>query len=433
MNAIPVRIPAAGSVVVERRSLWHRRVVDPADLAGVLVCAVPLLLGFFLATGVREAETAIYAICTIAVLPHLAPFVASMRRNPVNTALCAVFVVLGVATLAASQQPGANVVPHAKALAATAVWTSIYIIAFSTMESGTSVLRFTKWIRIASVAMSASVYLCAILHFGGVRFGEFLEFRDGSFRAFGPLGDQVSFVIVLPALIALAESRPLAFGIHFGALLLTATRGALLALVAGVVVYLFVLVSRKAPARGALWGIGSIAVAGLIAISPAASNITDRVAMWTTDESYSLRWTAIMSGLSVVAEHPLLGVGFNGFADRRRAIAEDWLATPASENGLSRAANQYVQTATDGGLLAGLALVLFVGLTLRNAWRAIGWRNANPEFIGAQLWLIAVLIGNQGALWLLSDTASGFFILAAAAAAAKAAALARSRHDAVPA
>jgi len=153
--------------------------------------------------------------------------------------------------------------------------------------------------------------------------------------------------------------------------------------------------------------------------------------MSTTDESYSLRWTAIMSGLSVVAEHPLLGVGFNGFADRRRAIAEDWLATPASENGLSRAANQYVQTATDGGLLAGLALVLFVGLTLRNAWRAIGWRNANPEFIGAQLWLIAVLIGNQGALWLLSDTASGFFILAAAAAAAKAAALARSRHDAV--
>jgi len=45
--------------------------------------------------------------------------------------------------------------------------------------------------------------------------------------------------------------------------------------------------------------------------------------------------------------------------------------------------------------------------------------------------LIAVLIGNQGALWLLSDTASGFFILAAAAAAAKAAALARSRHDAL--
>jgi len=90
-----------------------------------------------------------------------------------------------------------------------------------------------------------------------------------------------------------------------------------------------------------------------------------------------------------------------------------------------------VQTATDGGLLAVLALLLFVGLTLRNAWRAIGWREANAELVGTQLWLIGVLIGNQGAPWLLSDAVSGFFMFAAAAMAARAAALARRRSDAV--
>ena len=395
----------------------------------MLVCAVPLLLGTYLSTGIREAEAAIYAICAVAVLPHLAPFVASMRRYSANTALLVVFVMLGVATLGASLQAGSNAVVQSKSLAATAVWASIYIIAFSAVQSGPSLLRFTTWLRFASVAISASVYLCVILHAVGVPFGEYLEFRDGSFRAFGPLGDQVSFVVVLPALVALAESSPLGFAIHFGALLLTATRGALVALVIGVAAYLIVLAARRIRVRSAAWTMASIAVVVLIMISPAASNITDRITASPTDEAYSFRWTAMMSGVSVVSEHPLLGVGFNGFADRRRAIAEDWLATAASENGLSRAANQYVQTATDGGLPAGLALVLFVGLTLRNAWRATGWRDASAEFVGVQLWLIAVLIGNQGALWLLSDAMSGFFIFAIAAMAATAAALARPHHD----
>ena len=429
MNAIPVRIHDAGGPFVERRSLWHRRVVDPADPAGVLVCVVPLLLGTFFMTGIRAAEAAIYAMCTVAVLPHLGPFVVSMRRNGANTALLATFGVLGVAMLAAAQQGAPNAVLQSKALAATAVWASIYVIAFSSAQSTTSVLRFTAWIRGCCVAISASVYLCAALHFAGVSFGEFLEFRDGSFRAFGPLGDQVSFVIILPALVALAEAQPIAFVLHFGALLLTATRGALLALTAGVVAYLIVMATRKMTSRGVLWGLASIAVAVLIMASPVASNIRDRMMVAPTDQEYSFRWTAITSGVTLVAEHPLLGVGFNGFGDRRRAVAEDWLATPASENGLARTANQYVQTATDGGLPALFALVLFVLLTLRNAWRAIAWREANAVLVGTQVWLIGVLIGNQGAPGLLSDAVSGFFMFAAAAMAAKAAALARCQDD----
>jgi len=73
--------------------------------------------------------------------------------------------------------------------------------------------------------------------------------------------------------------------------------------------------------------------------------------------------------------------------------------------------------------------VLFVLLTLRNAWRAIAWREANAVLVGTQVWLIGVLIGNQGAPWLLSDAVSGFFMFAAAAMAAKAAALARCQDD----
>src|SRR5258705_4693398 len=110
------------------------RVVPPADLAGLLVCAVPLLLSVYLAAGIRQAETAIYAICMVAVLPFVAPFIASMRRNPANTAVLTVFVVLGVATLAASQQAGSDVVLSAKGLAATPGWASRYRFAVSTMR-----------------------------------------------------------------------------------------------------------------------------------------------------------------------------------------------------------------------------------------------------------------------------------------------------------
>ena len=38
---------------------------------------------------------------------------------------------------------------------------------------------------------------------------------------FGPLGDQVGFILVLPALMSLVAARPIMFSVHVGALLLT--------------------------------------------------------------------------------------------------------------------------------------------------------------------------------------------------------------------
>ena len=71
-----------------------------------------------------------------------------------------------------------------------------------------------------------------------------------------------------------------------------------------------------------------------------------------------------------------------------------------------------------------VCLVLFVFFTGRNALRVIRWRSATPQLVGLQLWLISVLAGNQGSLWILSNTASGFIIFAVAGLAAKASTLA---------
>jgi O-antigen ligase len=135
----------------------------------------------------------------------------------------------------------------------------------------------------------------------------------------------------------------------------------------------------------------------------------------------------MLMGITAVQESPLLGTGFNGFANSRPAVVEDWLMTPQAENGLSRTQNQYIQTAADGGVVALACLLLFVLCTGRNAFRVISWRSATPQLVGLQLWLISVLAGNQGSVWILSNTGSGFIIFAVAGLAARASTLATAQ------
>jgi O-antigen ligase len=382
------------------------------------------LLGAFFATGVSVLQLAAYGICVVAVLPHVGPFVASLRRNPANLALVLLFIALALSTAGAfGRVPSPEATLQAKALAATAVWASIYLVTFSLLRTGLDVLRLTRWISAICVIVTASVYLSAVLHFRGVQFGEVLEFRDGTFRAFGPLGDNVSFLLVLPILMSLVASRPILFGVHLGALLLTATRGAVVCLVIGLLAYFLVAATGRIRATGKRlgWSIAAVAVGCIVWLSPVSAVLMGRLS------DTSLRESAMLMGIDAVRENPFLGTGFNGFANSRPAVAEDWLITAQAENGLSRTQNQYIQTAADGGAVALVCLLLFVLCTGRNALRMISWRSATPQLVGLQLWLISVLVGNQGSIWLLSNTGSGFFIFAAAGLAARASDLAIER------
>jgi hypothetical protein len=411
---------------------WHRRVVARADVAGAVVFVIPVLLGAYFLTGAEVFEYGMYGVTVVVLLPHIGPFLASLRGNPANLLLVLLFGVLGIATAAAVvRDPSPEVLLQAKGLAATAAWASIYVAVFSSVASSAGVTRLVGWIDAICVVIVASVYASALGHAVGVRFGEVIEFGDGSIRAFGPLGDPVSYILVLPVLTGLVAARPLMVGISLGALLLTATRGAALSLLVGVLVLGFVLASGRVRLRTSLrWVAVSAIMAALILASPAASVLMSRAQEEPADGAYSLRLVAIEAGIDVVRENPLLGVGFNRFGDVRQARAEDWVFSQAAENGLSRAANQFVQTATDGGLVALLVLLLFVVSCGRNALRAASWRHATPSLIASQLWLVGVLVGNQGALWILGNTTVGFFVFAVAGLAAAASHLARREQAA---
>jgi len=412
------------------RARWHRRVVGREDLTGALVLVTPVLLSASLSTGNSTLAFGMYGLFLLAALSYLVPFAASLRRNPANVLFVSLFAVLAMSTSAAfARVSWSEAMLQAKSLSATAVWASIYVVTFSSVVTAAGVLRLARWISVTCALIAASVYLSVLLYAVGIPFGEVLALGEGGIRAFGPLGDQVSFVLVLPALTSLVASSPVMFGVYLGALLLTATRGAVLCLVVGLIAYALAVASgRIRPERRRRgWAVLAVLVGAMVWLTPLSSTLMGRVWEPAGDSGYSLRLAAITTGAGVFRDNAVLGLGFNGFEAARPALYEDWLDPASAENGLSRAVNQYMQTATDGGALALLLLVLFAISLGRNALRVASWREATPELIAAQLWLISMIVGNQGALWLLSHTASGFFLFAVAGVTARAGAMIREQ------
>ena len=393
------------------QSRWHRRVVKSADLVGLLMVVMPILLGAYLTTEAPVLELAMYGLCGLVALPFVGPFISSTARNSANLLLLLLFGALTVSTVIVLVSGGSpNAWLALKGLVATVAWASVYVVAYSAVRTQEGVLRLVKWIFAVGVLITLTVYASRLFYVG-----EVIIDREGAIRAFGPLGDQVGFVVVLPALISLVSGRFLLFGVHLGALFLTSTRGAIACLALGVVVYFMLILSGSVSSarRRLASAAAAVLIAVVIWVTPISAVLMGRLS------SPTFRLQAIELGVEIVRQNPLVGVGFNGFDRSRPAVAEDWLTPAITANGLSRASNQYVQTATDGGLPALLLLLLFSAIVIRNALSVMRAHGSTAELFGCQLWLISMLIGNQTSLWLLSSTASGFFIFAVAGVTAR--------------
>lgn len=419
MNSISVPKVYPGTPRIVGSGQWHRRVFRGGDVAGAVTVLIPAMLLAFAVTEVRVVEVAMYFVGLAVIVPCLPSFVTSVHRNTANLLLVLLFIALTFSTASAFYlEPSIEVWLRAKGLAATAVWASIYIVVFVAIRTPQEANRFIGWVARICLVISASVWAGALLHLVGVSFGEIIGQGESSFRAFGPLGDQVAFVVVLPALMSLVARRHLLFGFHSSAILLTGTRGALVCLVIGMVGHF--LLSAKRGHRRPLWHLASIVtIIGLFWFTPVSAALKERFL------SPTMRMEAIQAGIDVVRKSPVIGFGFNGLDANRNAVAEDWTMPLQAAPGLSRASNQYVQMAVDGGLVALLLLVLFVSFQIRNALRIMRWSGASPQLLGALLWLISIFVGNQASLWVLSDTSTGFFTFAIAGLAAKTSDLAR--------
>jgi O-antigen ligase len=124
------------------------------------------------------------------------------------------------------------------------------------------------------------------------------------------------------------------------------------------------------------------------------------------------RMGSMKLGIDIFLDHPWTGVGFNGFATHVWNYSPGLVFDLLIENYVALAANQVIQTATDGGLI-GLSVFLFmIARFIRSHARAIRMQGDGDalDFACFQVWTLAMLLGNQTAVWLINNSLVAYYV-----------------------
>lgn len=155
-----------------------------------------------------------------------------------------------------------------------------------------------------------------------------------------------------------------AFCLAVPALVFSYTRGAIVALFAGSLLWLAILRPRVA--------LASIALVGVVALTASPALLQQRLASTSTGEDVALRSDIWNSALEIYGERPVLGVGLNNFStayanlpataanvSQRRLLHQRQLLVPP------HAQNLYLNVLAEQGSLGLIALLAFAVVTLR--------------------------------------------------------------------
>ena len=264
----------------------------------------------------------------------------------------------------------------------------------------------------------------------GIIIGEVQGIERGEVRYFGPVGDSVGFVLLLGYAASLCFARIAGACAFLGGILLTAGVGSIFAAGLGTVLFLaFGTQSAEVRdfARRRLWLLPMFAFAGLAGLAifaqPMAKTLLDRVGSGSYASSGGQRLaTAQMAG-AMIADNPLLGVGYMGYEYVLAHYGGDRLFDLTHLDGsTANANNQFLQALTDSGVCGVLALGALVFCAAR-LFRRVASRSEDrfigTFFLAAFIWLLALAFGNLAAVWLnpSSFVARFFWIILGAAVA----------------
>ena len=385
----------------------------------ILVMGIPLFLAGYLSTENKFYSRAILLILIGVLFGYLVKkslYSRSLRIDKSIMLYFGFFSILGFTTLIA-QPPweGYDNTQHNQILGlfGAFIWSSLFFSISSYVVNVSDINLIFKLLRYCGVLISLSVYASLF----GINFGEVLVFGNSEYtRYFGPLGDQVGFVIVLFSSIALLHHRWPEFIFHLGAILLTGTRGALLSFLISVFSFIYLLnFDKKLLKKLLIVFLSVITISFFLTQTDLGESYLSRFSGEKMDSSSYTRQSAMLYGILLFIENPLLGVGFAGFN------IHVWALNPAShlgnysveqqENYLSMTTNQYIQTATDGGIFALLLLIIVLFNMLRIVYKATN--NGSPEirlkFRAVLIWMISILAGNQAAVWLLPSSLINYY------------------------
>lgn len=304
------------------------------------------------------------------------------------------------------------------------LWLSIIIIMQPLIRVQRDLHSTVKVLRVFGIVCGASVYAGLIANQFGINFGEIdQESRDSFIRYFGPIGDQVGFILILFAIIALCYQRWLEFAFYVGAIVLTGTRGAMIALVIGAT-WNFFAYRRNS---GGLFDLFrrvltvSLVMGTIVIVTVSTLGTATRERLLTRTsffEGISSRAEVFSLAVEIFRSYPITGVGYGGFRYTQVKVGEAANAgTKSDENrGIYFVQNQILQFATDGGIICFILYAGFAISVIRLSRHVIF--HALPAdkraLAGFESFLVASFIGNQSAVWFVSEAASGYMIMMAA-------------------
>jgi O-Antigen ligase len=374
----------------------------------LLVLGVPLgQLDYTSFLSLGSADIRIYDLIILVIIFKIGCFIAISKRmvyTPLYQGIGVFLAVLLVATILSYFRFGFEVFKHE--IIAFFRFLVLFIVFVLTVQSLVTARKLEladRCFNLFGYIAASSVYLGLALFMVGIEFDQLSTSKTG--RTFGIFGDQVGFILPLflyKELLGHRVWRASFFGV---AILLTGTRGALIALATGLVfLYLVPLQGRSFLKQHYKRFLAVVIVSGVITVAFSY----DLGGMWTRfrdteifTRGFTMRVNTFRVAAEVCLDNLFSGVGFGGF----RLVASDYEAAAYAPALVATTANQYLQVATDAGifgLIAFLWLMRRCLQTLKKA-QAVASVNLQQSLEAAYIWLWSLLIGAQSIAWLLPD------------------------------
>jgi len=356
---------------------------------------------------IGNVDIQVYDAVSLLVAVKLAVSILWFRRplhiQPIHRCIICFLSVLMVATLLSFFSLGAG--PFLSEFASFLRFASqvgIFYLCFYSLRNSKSVVNSNRMLLLLGYLIGVSIYVSALLYQFGIPFGEVQE-SEFSVRYFGPLGDQVGFIIVFFCLREFLAGNALRGLFFSGAILATGTRGVILSLAIGMAACIYV--RRRVIFSTKGWAL-IVGVAGITTLlfssgigQMTLGRFTD-IDVWGA--GITQRILTMSLALKVVSERWMTGVGFNGFRHVVFSYNPEFQFDLFPENLIVNASNQYLQVATDAGII-GLIVFLFLMFQCFRVLKVAGKcakGNLEVSFIAGQAWLFSLLIGNQSAVWI---------------------------------
>ena len=249
----------------------------------------------------------------------------------------------------------------------------------------------------------------------GIIIGEVQGIERGEQRYFGPVGDSVGFVLLLGYIFYLCAWKPGGVFLFGGGIVLTAGIGAMFG--TGVATILFLIFGIQGDAvktftRKYLWMLPMllfcVAVASATVGQTMAKTLIDRFTHGKVGRSAELRMVSTKFAARVILDNPVFGVGFMGFANALPSYgARQYFDLSKPDGGRANANNQFLQSLCDAGMIGLFATGVLI-TAMASSFRRAETRSDDPllrtMFRASFIWLLALVFGNQAAVWLIPSS-----------------------------